>query len=519
MDKKKLTILAVLPLLAGCSSSGGQELEIPSIDVENIVLNLPPKPEFNKGEIKTDGTYDYIDIYETSDFHGAVNCEVDDDEVKIGLTRLSQFLLNKREENKGGTVLISGGDMWQGSADSNLTHGYVVTHSMNYMGFDTMTLGNHEFDWTDSWIRKNKGISDFEYLCANLQTKDTKTLPDFVKRSKIIERGPYKIGIIGTIGKVEYSIIPSAIANYEFLNDATEAAKEAKHLKDDEHCDVVIWSDHFNAEQMNKQVPGVDVYFGGHEHVSYDNNSVPPCLATRDYGVEIAHVGLKIDKSTKQVLCDTENTGLIDFAKEGISLGYAEDDNVKSIVNQYAAETNKVKAIEIGSTNKKLRLDNELANICVKSITQAANKYSQSNNLGYDVMAGFHNKKGGVRADIEAGPIKYGDVYTSFPFDNQIVIVPIDGKDVQTKFNSTDMNSLAIYHTFESFKDFEKGKIYYFCTTDYIAQSRLKLKENEYVSTYMFVRDVVAQAIKNHGNVNADEFDRMSHSEYRLPVF
>lgn len=523
MDKKKIAILVVLPFLVGCSKSTGK-LEIPTIDVENIKLNLPTKPDFNKGEIRSDGEYDYLDIYEISDFHGAVNFEAGDDDTKIGLTRLSQYLLDKRTINPGGTVLISGGDMWQGSADSNLTRGYVVTHSMNYMGFDSMTLGNHEFDWTDEWIKKNKGISDFEYLCANLVSKSDSKMPDFVKRSKIIERGGYKIGIIGTIGHVEYSIIPSAIENYKFNSDTEEATKEAKYLKEDQKCDVVIWSDHFGGDSMAKNIQYVDAYFAGHSHVAYDNETVPPCLATQDYGVDLAHVEIKINKTTKAVECNRTNTGIIDFYKQGISLGNKEDPNVKSIVDQYAAHTNEVKAIQIGSTNGDLKLDNELANICVKSIANEANTYIKDNKLEEtlgtnNVIASFHNKKGGVRADIGKGTITYGNVYTSFPFDNQIVLVPILGKQAKTKFNSTDMNSLAIYHTFENFADLEVEKTYYYATTDYIAQSRLNLKDSEYISTYIFVRDVVAQFIKNEGSIDAAKFDRATHSEYKIPLF
>lgn len=517
MDKKKIVLLLAVPFLVGCSSgSGSSDLEIPTIDVENIKLNLPTKPEFNKGDIRSDGTYDYIDIYETSDFHGAVNYESGTSEIKIGLSKMSQFLLDKRTTNPGGTVVLSGGDMWQGSADSNLTRGYVVTQSMNYMGFDTMTLGNHEFDWTDEWIKKNKGISDFEFLCANLVDTRTNTMPDFVKASKVINRGEYKIGIIGTIGQVQYSIIPSAIANYSFLDETPIVKEEAKRLKETEKCDIVIWSNHFSGDKMLKNIEGVDAYFGGHEHVAYDNGGVPPCLATQDYGVDIAHVELKIEKSSKTVTCNRENTGIIDFYKSGVPAN--DEPNVKSIVDQYAVETNKVKAIEIGSCDADLRLDNELADICVKSIVESANNYAKKNELGYEVMAGFHNKKGGVRSDISKGSITYGNVYTSFPFDNQIVIIEIDGKNVKNKFNSSDMNSLAVYRTFKTFSEFEAGTKYYFCTTDYIAQSYLNMKESEYVATGIFVRDVVAQYIKNEGKISASKYDRKENTEYRLPI-
>lgn len=519
MDKKKLLLLATLPLLVSCSNGGSSDLEIPTIDVENIKLDLPAKPEFNKGAIKTDGVYDYIDIYESSDFHGAVNTDSGSSGTKIGLARMSQYLKQQRETNEGGTVVVSGGDMWQGSADSNLTHGYVVTHSMNYMGFDTMTLGNHEFDWTDEWIKKNKGISDFEYLCANLKVKNTGELASFVKPSKVITRGDYKIGIVGTIGHVEYAIIPTAIENYKFTDDTEAAEAEAKRLKEEEKCDVVIWTDHSSADKMKTTIPEIDVYFGGHAHVAYDNEQdYHPCMAVPEYGTQIAHVQLKINKETKEVTCNRENSGLVKFSD--IASTISEEPNVKSIVTQYAAETNKVKEIEIGNAKGSLKAEDELANLCVKAITEEANRIVKQKELETGkIYAGFHNTKGGVRDNITEGVIKYGDVYRAFPFDNQIVLFKLDGKSVKSLFTSTSskLSGCARYRLFDSFDEFESGKEYYFCTTDYIAQSYLGLEEDKYVSTYVFVRDVVAQFIKNEGKIDSYDFQRKFNPEYQNP--
>ena len=75
MRKTKLFgLLGVALLLPGCSKVDFEHL---SLDVENIKINLPEKPNYG-GAIKTDGTYDFIDIYESSDFHGAVNYSTDD---------------------------------------------------------------------------------------------------------------------------------------------------------------------------------------------------------------------------------------------------------------------------------------------------------------------------------------------------------------------------------------------------------------------------------------------------------
>ncbi len=125
---KLLALLAIPTMLAGCSKVDFEHL---SLDVEKIKIDVPTKPNYG-GAIKTDGVFDYIDIYETSDFHGAVNYSEKDR--TIGITKLASYFNKKRESNPGGTIIVSSGDMWQGTAESNLTRGYLMTHSMNYMG-------------------------------------------------------------------------------------------------------------------------------------------------------------------------------------------------------------------------------------------------------------------------------------------------------------------------------------------------------------------------------------------------
>ena len=510
MKTSKLLPLLVLPFLVASCSSGGK-LEIPVVDVENLQINLPEKPTFNTGDIKSDGTYDYIDLYELSDFHGAVNFEEGSSGTKIGLGRLSSYFQAKREENPGGCVVISSGDMWQGSADSNLTRGYVVTQSMNYMGFDSMTLGNHEFDWTDEWIKKNGEIADFPILCANLIDKTTNKLADFVKASTVVTRGDYKIGIIGSIGPVEYSIMKSSIENYKFESEQTIVSAEAARLRE-EGCDIVVWTSHNGVDSM-PTMSKVDAAFGGHLHTTQatEKNGVP-YYATRNYGYDIAHVQLKINKETKVVEYNKDASSVEDSSTFAASL--KEEEKVSSIRSQYAAATDEIKHIKIGSTDSKLRLDNELANLCVNAMHAEATAFAKEQGLNYTIQAAFHNQKGGVRCDIEAGEINYGHVYSAFPFDNEIVIVPIKGSKLKNKFKDNSVTSLAIYRTYNSYDGFEKDETYYFATTDYLATGKsFNLTDKDFIRTGVFVRDVVAQKIKDLGNVKALDFNRQEHKD------
>ena len=164
--------------------------------------------------------------------------------------------------------------MFQGSADSNLTRGYMVNYSMQYVGFDAMTLGNHEFDWTDEWIKKNAELqyntSTIPYLGANI-LKDG-AIPSFLKKSVVLQRGDYKIGVIGTIGNsLEDTIIKSSLEGYEFVEYKTIVDTEAARLKTEEACNAVILLSHEDAENM-EAVVGIDAAFGGHSHLDKQGN-------------------------------------------------------------------------------------------------------------------------------------------------------------------------------------------------------------------------------------------------------
>ena len=82
-----------------------------------------------------------VDFYAVNDLHGKF-FDTDD---QPGVDELTTFFKTMQATNPN-TVLLSAGDMWQGSSESNLTKGLILTDWMNELDFAAMTLGNHEFD-------------------------------------------------------------------------------------------------------------------------------------------------------------------------------------------------------------------------------------------------------------------------------------------------------------------------------------------------------------------------------------
>lgn len=527
--KKFLPLLMVLPLTS-CFFDDWfkKELVIPAVDVDSIKVNLPALPTRNTGAIRNADGYDYIDLYELSDFHGAVNNEAHSSGTYIGLPKLADFFEKKRSENPGGTLILSSGDMFQGSADSNLTRGYMVNYSMQYMGFDAMAIGNHEFDWTDEWMKKNAELkyntSSIPFLGANI-TKNGE-IPAFLKKSTVVTRGNYKIGIIGVIGsELENSILKSCVAGYDFSKYKEIVEAESARLRSEDGCNAVVLLAHEGAENI-EQINGgaVDAIFGGHAHQDKEaTNGSVPALATLNYGQSVAKISLKFNPGDKTCL-GADSHSIISMKDVDSSL--KENADVKAIMKEYASSIDEIKNIKLGRCNADLKFDKALKNICTRSMHEAAIRAIEANgNTGIDtskVIAAYHNVNGGIRDDILKGKITYGNVYRSFPFDNEVVLLKVSGTEFL--INCSTLNNLGIYKTIESKRDIKDDETYYIVTTDYLALGREfsafkadegGITDEDLIRTGAIVRDEVAKKIFSIKRVKDAEWGQAT-SEYRI---
>ena len=136
-----------------------------------------------------------VDFYAINDLHGKLL----DNESQPGVDELTSYLKSARASDDH-AVFLSTGDMWQGASESNLTHGLMMTDWMNSLGFASMTLGNHEFDWGEEFIESNLALADFPFLAINIYERSTNTLVDYCTPSVTVSCGEATIGIIGAIG-------------------------------------------------------------------------------------------------------------------------------------------------------------------------------------------------------------------------------------------------------------------------------------------------------------------------------
>ena len=136
-----------------------------------------------------------------------------------------------------------------------------------------------------------------------------------------------------------------------------------------------------------------------------------------------------------------------------------------------------------------------------------------------NTVAAFQNGNGGVRNDIKEGKVTYGDIYTAFPFDNEIVKFEIKGSDIANFFEGSNVRNLNLYCPTKKLSEFDTSKTYTMIATDYVCTNVLELSEDKFTRfAGTVIRDCVAKYIYNNSNLNSENF-KSSLSDYSRPRY
>ena len=165
-------------------------------------------PNHNHTDLDSDGLCDYggesviseLSFYAINDLHGKFM----DTSTQPGLDEFTTYIKTLYADGEREEILLSSGDMWQGTVESSSNKGQLMTEWMNDVGFASMTLGNHEFDWGPAVLTPNSELADFPFLAINVTYQGQAV--DYCEASTIVEKGGVKIGIIGAIGDCLSSI-------------------------------------------------------------------------------------------------------------------------------------------------------------------------------------------------------------------------------------------------------------------------------------------------------------------------
>lgn len=195
------------------------------------------------------------------------------------------------------TLTTFGGDMLSPSLLSSFDKGAHMVELANRIGFDAAVLGNHEFDFGARTLAARIKEATFPWLASNIFNKGEPGFPG-AKRMMVLERGGYKIGLIG-ITTVETPSISSPGPALTFEDPITIATEMVAKMKAD-GVDIVIALTHQDLSKdraLLAAVGDIDVIVGGHDHLGlafYDGRQA--ILKAASQGVVVGRLKLMIDR-------------------------------------------------------------------------------------------------------------------------------------------------------------------------------------------------------------------------------
>jgi len=368
-----------------------------------------------------------LEVLTVNDFHGAIAMT----DKNPGEAVLAGYLRGEMSQNPQGTIVLSAGDMMQGTPDSNLLYGKTVIQFMNSVGFDAMALGNHEFDWGLPVLKKRIGDAAFPLLAANIIDKSTGQPVDFVKRYVIIERSGVKIGIVGIITRdTAVTTNPKNIAGFSFADPAVVLRSLIPKMKA-EGADVIVVLAHLasfggenglevsgEAADLARSVPGIDVVVSGHSHqrVAGKVNGVPVVQAYCN-GRDVGRVNLVYARDCHKVLASTVTVDDV-AGPEAVA-----DPLVKAIVTRSQKEIDPAKRTVLGFATVELSHDRYVLSPLGCWVTDVMRESSKA-----DIAL---QNGGGLRTGLAAGPITSGNLYEVMPFDNTLYLLDMTGAQIK----------------------------------------------------------------------------------------
>lgn len=454
----------------------------------------------------------YFDFYSINDLHG----KFEDTDSNIGVDELTTFLYSQRK-SKQNTVFLSAGDMWQGGAASNMTKGIIITEWMNEVGFTATAIGNHEFDWGEEYVANNQKAADFPFLAINIYDRSTNKLADFCEASVMIENDGVQIGIIGAIGDCYSSIAVDKCDEVYFKvgRDLTNLVKaEADRLRKD-GADFIVYMLHDgygntntgSVQQINSSKIAsyydtslsngyIDLVFEGHTHQGYrlqDEYGVYHLQNRGDNTGGISHAEVAINSVTLDSSVET-----VELISTSHYQNLNDDPVVSELLDRFSEQispANKVLGYNSSYRNSDY-LQQVIADLYYKTgIETWGNKYDIA--LG----GGFMSIRSPYK--LQSGDVTYADLQALFPFDNQLTLCAVKGRDLKNKFFET--NNDRYYISYGDYGKSIKNNIdptatYYIVVDTYTADYAYNnLTVIERYDPDVFARDLLADFIKDGG--------------------
>jgi 5'-nucleotidase/UDP-sugar diphosphatase len=492
----------------------------------------------------------HLVILHTNDTHGRPVKFFKHPAPDVGGLAARATIVQRIKRQRKNVLVLDAGDINTGKPESNLFKARPDIEGYNYIGYDAMAIGNHEFDNGLDVLKEQMQWADFPFLSANIRTKQGEllTLPYIIK-----EFEGFKVAIFGlTTKETEYLAHPEHINGLVF-QDEVEAAKQlVPELR--KQADIVIALVHMGiynspelgSKRLASEVRGIDLIVDGHSHTKLDgpilithteSGHKTPIVQAWKWGLVLGRTDLFIqEKRVIDYTFEAIPVNLKDVQKkpDGVTVYHyigediPEDPEVVRLMEPYVARANSLLSEVVGQAEATFlyrnvrKMETALGNLVADSMLWYT-KY-----LGVDFAL---QNGGGIRADLPEGPITQRSLHEVLPFGNSVVVLTLDGATAKSLFDhigsisrgqggfpqvsagiSITLNTLTkkCEDVMINGEPFDPGRTYKVATNSYLAAggdgySMLLNALDKYESS-MYLRDVVIKHIEHLGGTIKPSF-------------
>ena len=397
-------------------------------------------------ESETETRQDIV-ILATSDVH----CGIDENFAYAGLEQIREVF----EKNGDYTILVDSGDSVQGEVVGTITRGDTIIDLMNRLEYDVATPGNHDYDYGMDQFFELTGKADFPYISCNFNKEGELIFDPYL----IKEVNGTKIGFVGVTtpetitsstpayfqdedGNYIYGFLQedeTGQALYDAVQDAVDDVREEgaeyvfllSHLGESASCEPWTYAD------VISNTSGIDVVLDGHSHDTdqvvmedKDGNEVPRMgLGTKLNGIGYVRISAEdgsishefytwTNTPTFPQLADIENDISASVKDAMTELDKKLEKTVAS--SSYDLVTNDPKELDESGVPVRIirKKETNLGDLVADAFRSAA---------GSDVAIHIG---GGIRAEISAGDITYGDLLDVMPYENSMDVLEVTGQQI-----------------------------------------------------------------------------------------
>lgn len=350
-----------------------------------------------------------LHIYHTNDIHATFD--------QFG--KVSSYI-NQQREQQDNVLYFDAGDFASGNPVVDLNFGKPMIEVFNLAGLDAFTIGNHEFDYGQSYLQDNIESSTFPWLGANVDTGNTGvTNPE---PYTIFEIDDVKVAVLG-LTQAPPATAPANVTGMTFDPNYAETALSYQDELE-EAADIIIALTHFGYDQDRRLAEAVDYFdliIGAHSHTTLNQPvevNGTPIAQTGSNLNNIGELALEFDEESNEV---TQVTGKLTPVSSLTDV----DESVQAVIDGYNDEMEEVLGKVVGYTETGLTRDGRF------------NGDAPLGNFWTDAMRSFAEadvaltNNGGLRDSIAPGDVTLNDIYKVEPFANEIMVIEMTGEAIE----------------------------------------------------------------------------------------